>query len=646
MEHGVGRLLTSLEIEDWRNGEVRSAFAIGDGHVLTAWHCVKVGMDAPWWIRLQPLSDDDEPIDIPVKNVACCENLDAALLAFDEERAGDKAQELRERLDSVALPLGVDVQPLDNIRIFGFPELNKTEFATALNGTVRTTTFRRGPKLAIALHIDGFGTVYPENPKGMSGGPLACGDLEGRERVVGIVSAFPKAGPQDRAALGGGLVARHVRDLQDVFPAVKNAVLLSSPPRVPVVEVELSPDVVVASKPDFEAASVSLPERFTLAELSKVVPPRPMSRLADRLQALRSAVTAKPVLLHIGATRLEIGRLQVIYRREVGSWPRHNSLDALLVEAADVRDPGQGPTRLSALARFVVATAAALSVSPQDNSVLASWLTAVGHQIGDAQAHYDERHAGTAWLVIDLGGEPAPGSPPWPTKIVWTHFDRTGQLTKEVAVEPTETGLLTALRRVLRDVPQTWPVLVDIAMPYALLDKRIEQWLVLEVDDDWESLSESCHPRLRWSPRLRDQRLHGRCVAWTTRTSWAAVPEAIRDELLADSAKLKKWLKTGTNQAWLVGGHTKAAGTDPLRVLLREGCGFLIWFPAGSDDDHRRRVTEAAARIPIDARRSEIPEEIPDLDHHPAIIWDDPRGRNDFALPPPIRAEHIQTKQL
>lgn len=646
MEHGVGRLLTSLELQDWRNGKVRSAFAIGDGYALTAWHCVSACMDAPWWIRLQPLSDNDEPVDIPVKYAARCEDLDAALLVFDEERAGDKAQELRERLDSVALPLGVDVQPLDKIRIFGFPELNKAEFATALNGIVRTTTFRRGRKLAMTLQVDGFGTVYPENPKGMSGGPLARGYLDGRERVVGIVSVFPKAGPHDRAALGGGLVVRHVRDLQDVFPAVKNAVLRSAPPPPPVVEVELSPEVVAASRPDFEAADVSLPARFTLTELSQVVPPQPMSRLADRLQALRSAVTAKPVLLDIGATRLEIGRLQVIYRREVGSWPGHNSLDALLVEAADVREPGQEPARLSALARFVVGTAAALSVSPLDKPVLASWLTAVGHQIGDAQAHYDERHAGPAWLVIDLGDEPAPGSPLWPTRIVWTHFDRTGQLTGEVAVEPTETGLLTALRRVLRDVPQTWPVLVDIAMPYALLDKRIEHWLVLEVDDDWEPLSESCHPRLRWSPRLRDRRLHGRCVAWTARTNWAAVPEAIRDELLADSAKLKKWLKTGTSQAWLVGGHTKTAGTDPLRVLLREGCGFLIWFPVGSIDDHRRLVTEAAARIPVDARRSEIPDEIPDLDHHPAIIWDDPRGRDDFVLTPPIPTEHIQTTQL
>ncbi|MFT7868333.1 MULTISPECIES: trypsin-like peptidase domain-containing protein [Amycolatopsis] len=631
-------------MHDWRNAQVRSAFAIGDGYVLTAWHCVSECTNAPWWIRLQPWPDADVPAIIPLKHVAHCESLDAALLVVDEQRGGKKAFEQRGRLDSAALALGIDVLEHDDIRVFGFPELNTAEFATALNGTVQTTTFRHGQRLAITLQVHGLGAAYPENPKGMSGGPVARRDVDGRERVVGIVSKFPKAGPSGRAALGGRLVVRRMSDLQDVFPVVKNAVRRSTPPPRPAVEVELSPDVMTASRPDFEAANVPLPERFTLTEILQIVPPEPRSRLADRLHALRSALAAKPVLMEIGATQLEIGRLQVIYRREVGCWPKGTALDALLVEAADVREPGHAPSKLSALAKFVVGTAAALSASPRDTSILANWLTAIGHQVGDAQAYYEERHAGPAWLVIDLGDEPMPSSPPWPARIAWTHFDRTGQLAGEVAVEPTETGLLTALRRVLRDVPQTWPVLVDIAMPYALLDKRIEHWPVLGIDDDWESLSESCRPRLRWSPRLRDRRLYGRCVTWTTRTNWMALPEAIPDNLLSDSAKLKRWIKNDAKQTWLVGGDPKNASNDPLRVFLREGCGFLIWFPADSDHDHRRRVAEAAAGIPVESRRTEIPNEIPSFEDHPVIIWDDPRGRDVFRLPYPVPAEHIQTQ--
>lgn len=233
---------------------------------------------------------------------------------FDDQRAVDRNLELRRRLDSVALPLGVELSAHEDIRVFGFPELNNADFATAHTEKVNTTEFRIGENLAAVVQISAFGTRFSEHPKGMSGGPLARTYPGGRERVVGIISVFPSAGPDGRAALGGALVCRRIEDLQQVFPAVAAAVRRSthlSDNRLPVAETELSLDVIEASRPDFESAGIPLPRRFTLDELSLVDPLKSRSRLADRIYSLRSAVVAKHLLLGIGVANLEIGRLQV-----------------------------------------------------------------------------------------------------------------------------------------------------------------------------------------------------------------------------------------------------------------------------------------------------------------------------------------------
>ena len=60
----VGRILTDAErarrvaAEDaagWAGEQLRSAFAISAGHVLTAWHCVRDLLDGgePLWFRLR-----------------------------------------------------------------------------------------------------------------------------------------------------------------------------------------------------------------------------------------------------------------------------------------------------------------------------------------------------------------------------------------------------------------------------------------------------------------------------------------------------------------------------------------------------------------------------------------------------------------
>lgn len=156
MENGVGRLLTSAERRKWPDGLVRSAFAIGDGRVLTAWHCVSAIVDgeSTLWLRLQTPSEDDDFIDIPFKYHDHSPKFDAALLIFDDECAGNNDRELCKILDSVALPLGIDVAVHDDVRILGFPERNVAAFATAHRGKVKTTTSKIGKAWAICLQAE------------------------------------------------------------------------------------------------------------------------------------------------------------------------------------------------------------------------------------------------------------------------------------------------------------------------------------------------------------------------------------------------------------------------------------------------------------------------------------------------------------
>ena len=201
----------------------------------------------------------------------------------------------------------------------------------------------------------------------------------------------------------------------------------------------LSPDAQARYRRTITAAlgSADLPATWTLDELSELrrktdADGRGVSKVSDTLSALCQAIEAKPVFLGVGGDRLELPQLQVIYRREIGSWPADSSADALLAAAASAgitedRSGTAGP--LGALARFVIAVAAALGVSPEKNHVLAGWLGAIGHQLADARAHYRQCEDSSAWLLIDLGDEPRHGASPWPTLVTWMLLTRDDAMT-------------------------------------------------------------------------------------------------------------------------------------------------------------------------------------------------------------------------
>ena len=399
----------------------------------------------------------------------------------------------------------------------------------------------------------------------------------------------------------------------------------------------LSADVQEKYRRAISAAlgSPDLPAVWTLDELSELrrkaeANQTGISEASDTLAALCQAVEAKPVFLAIGGNHLELGRLQVIYRREIGAWPTDASADALLAAAASAgiverRTLAVGP--LGALARFMLGTAAAAGVSPDESYLLTDWLAGMGHQLADARSHYHQCEDASAWLFIDLGDEPRHGASPWPTVVTWILLTRDDAIAGDpVRCEPTADGLRRALTFLLRQVPPARPLLVDLAVPRGLMDEGIEHWPVIEVDGSAEPLSAECRPRLRWSRRRRDARLHNRVLDRLEEASW--------------DGEARYWTRKDPRYACFLGGHDPLFHEDQLRLLLREGCGFAIWFASGLPSSAPAEISKAVQAVPVPARRDVLPDHLPGFGgNRPAVIWDDPRGRGRFQLPPLVTPE-------
>jgi hypothetical protein len=399
----------------------------------------------------------------------------------------------------------------------------------------------------------------------------------------------------------------------------------------------LSPDVQDTYRPTLSSVMKfpDLSAGWTLDQLTELRQSmaedgQGVSKVADTLTALCEALTAKPVFLAVGGSRLEAGQLQVTYRREIGAWPRGNSADALLVEAASVgiaERRRHKTTALGALARYVVGVAAALGSAPQESEPMKRWMNSLGHQLADAQAHYNQRQENPAWLVIDFGDEPQRGATAWPNALSWTLLAKDDEMTGDpVFCEATADGLRQGLIEIFRLAPPARPLLVDLAVPRALMDEGIEHWPLLEVDGTAEPLSHECHPRLRWSRRRRDTKLYNRLLDRIGQASW--------------DGQARQWMRNDPRRACFLGGPDLQSGEDLLRVLLREGCGFAIWFPSGLPGPAVGQITKAVRKVPVLARRSVLPDQLPDLTvNRPVIIWDDPQGRGKFQLPPLVVPE-------
>jgi hypothetical protein len=441
VEAGIGRLLTSEERREWPSGTLRTAFAIGCGRALTAWHCVRDvgGEQAHLWLRLQSRKSSQAYTDVPMRYENHLANLDIAVLIVDDgyQAASEDSlsvSDLRRCLDSVALPLGVSVEPLDIVRIAGFPQENPADWCVMFSGKVTQVDASIGHAAATRLFIDELAARYPESPKGMSGGPVLRKYSDGKERVVAVLSIFPP-GQKPGTALGGEFLCRRIAHTVMEFHAVAEVLKTAEAEDNPTKGIWTDPTTLTLSLDVRETyrhvfssdANLSeAPVSWALDELSRIREDSAAcgrSKAVDTLTALCRALVAKQVFLALGGSRLGLGQLQVVYRCEIGAWPDGRSADALLVEAASVgiaERQSSDPHPLGALVRFMVGVAAALGVLPREGDPMARWIAFLGHQLRDVQDHYRERWDSPAWLFIDLGDEPRPKISPWPTTVTWT----------------------------------------------------------------------------------------------------------------------------------------------------------------------------------------------------------------------------------
>ncbi|MBK8075387.1 MAG: hypothetical protein IPK24_07430 [Kineosporiaceae bacterium] len=100
-----------------RAGEqLRSAFAVSAGHVLTAWHCVRDLLDGgePLWFRLRATGRGQAYDYLPVVLADHDTAWDVAVLTVDDDRLRQIGLDLAratEVLAAAVIPLGMEVKP-------------------------------------------------------------------------------------------------------------------------------------------------------------------------------------------------------------------------------------------------------------------------------------------------------------------------------------------------------------------------------------------------------------------------------------------------------------------------------------------------------------------------------------------------------
>jgi hypothetical protein len=350
---------------------------------------------------------------------------------------------------------------------------------------------------------------------------------------------------------------------------------------------------------------------------------------------------------------IPLGRLQTIYFQEIGAWPRHGeSHDSLLVSAALVTIATRRRRRveaLSPLARYMVAVVAECRAEP-DHPAVAAWLRAHGHQVADAVRHFRSRaQRKLVQLFIDLGPEPSAERdaeivwPADPTAVLIFADEELVPLPRSGSIapyDPSRQGLMHWMRATLNQARDACgpddELLVDLAAPHRLLNAGIERWPVVDIDGEFEPLADHCQPWLRWSQRYHVPALRRAVRMRADSVVWADAPAFLPSAAAGDVAALKHWLEVHRSRPLLAYVRPEHASQDLLKVLLRNGCPYLVCYESNLTEALRRRIIAATRSVPPAARRTALPETLRTGGSHPQpnVVWDDQRGRDgsDIAL--------------
>lgn len=243
MKSGVGRLVSTAELDIARPSSHRSAFVVGPRWVLTADHCLTATVssgDGVWLrLRLDHAMADVDHLHVPVVAIHRDRALDVAMLEIDEERLPHPIEDWAEVINLLtewAIPLDVGVRANQTVRVEGYPAHSRNPDGRSMSGRITDPRARVAGVRALELFLDELAASAAEKPEGLSGAPvLATSDLGGDlEVAVGVVRAYSKA-EDGVSAVGGGLYATAIDDLISRFPELAGAVIDTDVILLPVV---------------------------------------------------------------------------------------------------------------------------------------------------------------------------------------------------------------------------------------------------------------------------------------------------------------------------------------------------------------------------------------------------------------------------
>jgi tetratricopeptide (TPR) repeat protein len=258
----VGRIMTDIErrarmmneYADYIDGEeLRSAFAISDTYVLTAWHCVADSADKRVWLRLrQQASEIPGYTYVPLRVANFDTLIDVAVLKIDESgltEARLTRKAASEILSWASIGLSTRVWLHEKVRVIGFPASASSADRDSNAAEVVDLDLRVGDATAVKLYGDAFAAVDPVDPRGMSGGPVLrrtanASQSIASEAAVAIIRAVPR-GMYPNTASGGALIATHIAAAAAALPEVAQALPSGETPLRDAIENTTSRRVIV-----------------------------------------------------------------------------------------------------------------------------------------------------------------------------------------------------------------------------------------------------------------------------------------------------------------------------------------------------------------------------------------------------------------
>jgi tetratricopeptide (TPR) repeat protein len=233
----VGRIMTDAERVVRMANEtarfiecevLRTAFAVSDTYVMTAWHCVAPSRDERVWLRLRDhASARPRYVYLPLRLANYSPSIDVAVLAIDQPSlpiVSVTIEVATEMLRAASIPLSAQVGLRDHVRVMGFPVSAASADSDTNTAIVDDLELSIGSVTAVKLHGDAFGAVDPVNPRGLSGGPvlrqdLGSGGSPATEVAVAVVRGVPR-GMYPHASSGGALLATHIADAAAALPEI------------------------------------------------------------------------------------------------------------------------------------------------------------------------------------------------------------------------------------------------------------------------------------------------------------------------------------------------------------------------------------------------------------------------------------------